>query len=98
MYYSKISPNDTPAIPVRGQSLSQPPQVSVHYRLYCAELKELELHKWLESEKAGYDIGMERARLDWYCKHRAAWLTAWLKENDYLLTPAGNQRPLAVTL
>jgi len=30
-------------------------------------------HKWLESEKAGYDIGFERALLDWIVKHRSNW-------------------------
>ena len=27
--------------------------------------KEILLHKWYESEKAGYDIGWERAAVDW---------------------------------
>lgn len=27
--------------------------------------KEIQLHKWYESEKAGYDIGWERATVDW---------------------------------
>ncbi len=26
---------------------------------------EIQLHKWYESEKAGYDIGWERATVDW---------------------------------
>lgn len=26
------------------------------------------VHKWLESEKAGYDIGWERACVDWMIK------------------------------
>jgi len=30
-------------------------------------------HKWLESEKAGFDIGFERALTDWIVKHRAKW-------------------------
>ena len=29
--------------------------------------------KWIESEKAGYDIGFVRALLDWIVKHRSAW-------------------------
>jgi len=31
-------------------------------------------HKWYESEKAGYDIGFERALTDWTMKHRSQWL------------------------
>ncbi len=27
--------------------------------------KEILLHKWYESERAGYDIGFERAAMDW---------------------------------
>lgn len=30
---------------------------------------EIELHKWYESEKAGYDIGWERAAVDWMIKY-----------------------------
>ena len=30
-------------------------------------------HKWIESEKAGYDIGFEKALLDWIVKYRAQW-------------------------
>ena len=31
--------------------------------------REILLHKWYESEKAGYDIGWERARVDWMLKY-----------------------------
>lgn len=27
--------------------------------------REIQLHKWYESERAGYDIGWERASVDW---------------------------------
>ena len=30
-------------------------------------------HKWIESEKAGHDIGFERALTDWIIKHRTKW-------------------------
>ena len=30
-------------------------------------------HKWIESEKAGYDIGFEQALTDWIVKHRSKW-------------------------
>lgn len=30
---------------------------------------EIERHKWYESEKAGHDIGWERAAVDWMIKH-----------------------------
>ena len=44
---------------------------SALYREFLAEREEILRHKWLESEKQGYDIGFERALLDWIVKHRS---------------------------
>ncbi|MDR1497815.1 MAG: DUF4032 domain-containing protein [Puniceicoccales bacterium] len=46
---------------------------STLYQEFQAEREEILRHKWLESEKAGYDIGFERALLDWNEKHRSTW-------------------------
>ena len=46
------------------------------YREFQAEREEILRHKWIESEKAGYDIGFERALTDWIIKHRAKWRRA----------------------
>ena len=46
------------------------------YREFQAERDEILRHKWLESEKAGHDIGFERALTDWIVKHRANWRKA----------------------
>jgi hypothetical protein len=43
------------------------------YREFTAEREEILKHKWIESEKAGRDIGFERALTDWIVKHRAKW-------------------------
>ena len=43
------------------------------YREFQAEREEILKHKWIESEKAGHDIGFERALTDWIVKHRAKW-------------------------
>ncbi|MFZ9201249.1 MAG: DUF4032 domain-containing protein [Opitutales bacterium] len=43
------------------------------YAEFLAEKDEILRHKWLESEKAGRDIGFERALLDWIRNHRANW-------------------------
>ena len=43
------------------------------YREFLAERNEILKHKWLESEKAGNDIGFEKALLDWIQKHRSNW-------------------------
>lgn len=49
---------------------------SALYREFVAEREEILRHKWIESEKAGHDIGFERALLDWIVKHRANWRKA----------------------
>lgn len=43
------------------------------YREFQAERDEILKHKWIESEKAGRDIGFERALTDWIIKHRSKW-------------------------
>ena len=43
------------------------------YREFQAEREEILKHKWIESEKAGKDIGFERALTDWIIKHRSKW-------------------------
>jgi hypothetical protein len=43
------------------------------YREFQAERDEILRHKWIESEKAGHDIGFERALTDWIVRHRTKW-------------------------
>lgn len=43
------------------------------YREFQAEREEILRHKWIESEKAGHDIGFEQALTDWIVKHRLNW-------------------------
>lgn len=43
------------------------------YQEFQAEREEILRHKWLESEKAGRDIGFENALIDWIMNHRANW-------------------------
>jgi hypothetical protein len=38
------------------------------YIEFLAERDEILCYKWIESEKAGYDIGFERALVDWVFK------------------------------
>jgi hypothetical protein len=47
---------------------------SVFYREFLVERDEILRHKWIESEKAGFDIGFEKALLDWVVRHRSSWL------------------------
>ncbi|SDU27971.1 protein of unknown function [Verrucomicrobium sp. GAS474] len=46
---------------------------SALYQEFLAEREEILKHKWLESEKAGQDVGFEKALLDWIVNHRATW-------------------------
>ncbi len=46
------------------------------YKEFQAELDEILRHKWIESEKAGRDIGFEQALTDWIMKHRSKWRKA----------------------
>jgi len=48
---------------------------SLLYKEFLAEREEILRHKWIESEKAGHDIGFEKALLDWIVKYRASWRT-----------------------
>lgn len=48
-------------------------QQSTVYQDFLAEREEILKHKWIESEKAGYDIGFERALTDWIVKYRTGW-------------------------
>jgi hypothetical protein len=43
------------------------------YKEFLAERAEILRHKWIESEKAGFDIGFDRALIYWIVKYRSAW-------------------------
>ncbi len=43
------------------------------YQEFVAEREEIMRHKWFESEKVGYDVGFEKALLDWLVKYRPDW-------------------------
>ncbi|MCC5788581.1 MAG: hypothetical protein JJT75_03020 [Opitutales bacterium] len=43
------------------------------YQEFLAEREEILRYKWLESERLGYDIGFEKALLEWIRKHREKW-------------------------
>lgn len=42
--------------------------------MYLEMRKEIMQHKWVESQKAGMDIGFESASKDWEIKHSDNWL------------------------
>jgi len=69
-------------LPMRVSAEDQPQFVrnSVLYKEFLAEREEILKHKWIESEKAGADIGFEKALLDWIVKHRSSWRSKRQKE------------------
>ena len=46
---------------------------SALYREFVAEREEIFKHKWIESEKAGRDIGFEAALVSWVVHWRSQW-------------------------
>jgi hypothetical protein len=63
-------PNDSNSSLTSGNDLVKNSSL---YREFQAEREEILKHKWIESEKAGYDIGFEQALTDWIVKHRSKW-------------------------
>ena len=43
-------------------------------------IEEIHRHLWIESEKAGHDIGFERAKEDWLKRFSKAWVEYHLPE------------------
>jgi Domain of unknown function (DUF4032) len=65
----QLMSSDTKAPPSGNDLLTN----SSLYREFQAEREEILKHKWIESEKAGRDIGFERALTDWIVRHRSKW-------------------------
>lgn len=54
---------------------------SLIYRQYLAEREEILRHKWVESERVGFDIGYDGAWVSWVLRHRANWRKSWHLRN-----------------
>jgi hypothetical protein len=78
---------DKAAGPTEEES-SQVLKNSVLYKEFLAEREEILKHKWIESEKAGSDIGFEKALLDWIVKHRSNWRERRMREARPAKAPA----------
>jgi hypothetical protein len=71
---------NSPEMTVAPGEQSQFVKNSVLYKEFLAEREEILKHKWIESEKAGSDIGFEKALLDWIVKYRSSWRNKRMKE------------------
>ena len=69
-------------MPARTEDRTDFVKNSVLYKEFLAEREEILKHKWIESEKAGTDIGFEKALLDWIVKHRSSWREKRMKEGQ----------------
>jgi hypothetical protein len=47
-------------------------------------VEEIKRHLWIESEKAGYDIGFNRAKEDWIKRYSKAWVEYYKPANIYV--------------
>lgn len=60
--------------PIQGSSL---------YHIWMEERLEIGKNKWYLSEKAGHDVGWERAKWDWDMRFRANWLRGLRESGRY---------------
>lgn len=59
-----------------------PLEEPIFYQEFLFEKDEILRHKWIESEKVGYDIGFEKALIDWMLRHRSCWLERRREERE----------------
>lgn len=45
-------------------------------------IEEINRHLWIESEKAGYDIGFDKAAEDWLIRFSKAWMKYHLPKRN----------------
>jgi hypothetical protein len=54
-------------------------------------IEEINRHRWIESEKAGHDIGFDRASSDWLDRFSNAWMEYHMPKrkapSSYCLSP-----------
>ncbi|HXQ79762.1 MAG TPA: hypothetical protein VN775_00525 [Opitutaceae bacterium] len=85
------SPNKEPVVASSREFVKQ----SSLYQEFLAEREEILKHKWLESERLGYDIGFERALLDWIRKHREGWRAARRQNLSHPPSGSSSSPPLS---
>jgi hypothetical protein len=83
-----VAMNDNMGPDVSDDAGAQFLKNSVLYKEFLAEREEILKHKWIESEKAGSDIGFEKALLDWIVKHRSNWRDRRMREAKLARMPA----------
>lgn len=62
--------------------------------------QEIERHKWIESQRAGYDIGYQQAADDWINRFAGIWLEEYTKKAREPRRPKGRKakkKPFSVS-
>lgn len=54
------------------------------YKKFLIEREEIMKHKWIESEKRGYDVGFDHALTSWTSNYRKQWLKEYNNSNGNL--------------
>jgi len=57
------------------------PETTSLYQDFLAEREEILKYKWIKSEEAGHDIGLETALVDWAQNHREKWKKDYLSQS-----------------
>ncbi|EKD27318.1 MAG: hypothetical protein ACD_79C00761G0003 [uncultured bacterium] len=55
---------------------------SKFYKEYCLKKEQILQYKWIESEKAGKDIGLDKAWLQWESRYYNMWKDYLKKSQD----------------
>jgi hypothetical protein len=77
--FLKIALTEFESCQNQKSAVPEPPEPLAETELWLRfvdELDEISRHKWIESQKAGNDIGAERAIREWLQKHHALWAAA----------------------
>ena len=56
-------------------------------------VEEINRHRWLESEKAGKDIGFEAAAADWLNRFSAVWMQFHFPQKTRAASPKAEKAP-----
>jgi hypothetical protein len=72
-YANQIGKADGRLRKLKWSASSMEPWLADLCKEFLGERREILCHKWIESEKAAYEIGFERALIRWTLKYRSAW-------------------------
>jgi len=54
---------------------------STFFKMLSAESEEIKKLKWIESEKEGCDIGLDKAVIIWVTAYRKDWMANFINNN-----------------